>query len=621
MSKRIRMSMVLFVVLLVVGVVPAVYAQDSGTDSADYPIRQSLYLTMRDGVRIAVDVRLPVDVREGQVVPTMMRMTRYWRAFEGIPADHVFDTWFVGAGYALVMVDARGSGASEGTRSVEMAPDEVADYGEIIDWIISQSWSNGRVGAYGISYEGVTAELITVNQHPALKAVAPLFSDFDPLYTVVMPGGVLAPGFIRTWSDLVATLDRNDICTLDGATDEMQCALIRRMAPGVKRVDDDPDGAMLDAIVENRNNANVFASVAGVNYRDDMYGDSGYSLPDVSPYAKREQIEASGVPMFVWLGWLDAATVSQGLGRFMTFGNPQKVIIGPWDHGAVNDADPFLPADTPVEPDARRQFEMLLNWFDPYLRGEDTEHEHSVTYYTMNAGTWTTTDVWPPAGFDTVTWYFGANGTLVPDAPTDADAADTYEVDFAVTSGERHLNRWATQVDGIDVFYPDRAAEGATRLTYTSAPLESTVEITGTPVVTIHLASTHEDGALHVYLEAVAPDGRVVYLTEGVLRLIHRVSISEPLYAVFGPYRSMTSADAAPLVPGEMLEVPLGLEPTSVLIPSGWSLRVAIAGADAEMFARYPAEGDPVLTIARSQVYPSHVAVPMVTTDKAPLVE
>ncbi len=621
MIKRTLIGVWLVVILVAAVASPAVQAQEDGTNPAGYPLRQSLYLPMRDGVRIAVDVWLPATLQPGQIVPTLLRMTRYWRAAEGIPQEDLFEQWFIESGYALVVVDARGSGASEGARPIEWSPDEIADYGEVIDWVIAQPWSNGRVGAYGISYEGNTAELVTINQHPALKAVAPMFNDFDPLYVAAMPGGVLAPGFIQTWGDGVAALDRNDICPLAGATTEAECAMIRRMVPGVRPVDEDADKSQLESIIANRQNPNVFEVISGITYRDDPFGSSGYGFADISPFALREPIERSGVPMFVWLGWLDAATVSQGLGRFMTFSNPQKVIIGPWDHGANNNADPFQPAETPVEPDLRTQFETLRDWFDPYLRGEGTEHEHSIYYYTMNAGTWTTTDTWPPAGFSPVTWYFGDGGSLVAELPTAPDAADLYPVNFAAKSGESHSNRWATQVYGEDVYYPDRAAEDALRLTYTSAPLSSAVEITGTPVVTVYLASTHEDGALHVYLEAVAPDGRVVYLTEGVLRLIHRVSTSEPPYAMFGPYRSMTRADAAPLVPGEIIEVPLGLEPTSIVVPAGWSLRVALAGADAEMFARYPTEGDPVLTIARSSTYPSRIELPMAETDKTPLVQ
>ena len=60
--------------------------------------------------------------------------------------------------------------------------------------------------------------------------------------------------------------------------------------------------------------------------------------------------------------------------------------------------------------------------------------------------------------------------------------------------------------------------------------------------MTLHVASTHEDGAFHVYLEDVAPDGRITYITEGILRAIHhKLSDEAPIYNLPGPYRTYKS--------------------------------------------------------------------------------
>src|SRR5262245_31043862 len=70
--------------------------------------QRSLYLTMRDGVKIAVDIILPKPLPAGEKLPTIMNMTRYWRSYEGDKPG----TWFPSHGYAHVLVDARGTGAS-----------------------------------------------------------------------------------------------------------------------------------------------------------------------------------------------------------------------------------------------------------------------------------------------------------------------------------------------------------------------------------------------------------------------------------------------------------------------------------------------------------------------------
>lgn len=62
-------------------------------------------------------------------------------------------------GFVILQVDARRTGASGGNRLGEWAPDEVKDFGEVARWASVQPWSNGSVGAVGVSYEGNTAEL------------------------------------------------------------------------------------------------------------------------------------------------------------------------------------------------------------------------------------------------------------------------------------------------------------------------------------------------------------------------------------------------------------------------------------------------------------------------------
>ena len=161
--------------------------------------------------------------------------------------------------------------------------------------------------------------------------------------------------------------------------------------------------------------------------------------------------------------------------------------------------------------------------------------------------------------------------------------------------------------------YGDRRNEDARLLTYTSAPMAVDTEVTGHPVVTLWLSSTESDGAFIVYLEDVAPDGTLTYITEGQLRAVMRAATGDPpLYRKYGPHRSELRADAMPLVPGEVAEISFDLWATSVLIRAGHRIRVAVAGADADPFLRYPRDGSvPVLSVRRNATYPSAIALPM----------
>jgi putative CocE/NonD family hydrolase len=296
----------------------------------------------------------------------------------------------------------------------------------------------------------------------------------------------------------------------------------------------------------------------------------------------------------------------------MTISNPQQVYIGPWDHGARRDADPFHADDTPVYPTTDEQFAQMFEFFDRYLKAGGEPIESSITFYTLGADRWTTTTAWPPEGFDDETWYLSGDGSLTSDAPISDDGADEYVVDHEVTTG-RH-NRWFTNNGGGgDVVYGDRRAMDERLLTYTSAPFGEDREITGHSVITLFARSTHEDGLFIAYLEDVAPDGRVTYITEGQLRgIMRQVSEQPPLYRKPGPHHSQLRADALPLVPGEVAEISFELWATSVLIREGHRLRIAIAGADADTFARYPLDGGtPTITIERNARYPSRVVLPM----------
>ena len=588
--------------------------------AADYPRNQSLYITMRDGVRIAVDVWLPKTMEEGERVPTLMQATRYWRAYESATGDLEDDKFFEhaermnAAGYALVLVDARGSGASFGWRPYERSVEEATDYGEVVDWIVAQPWSDGGVGAYGVSYAGNTAELLLITRHPAVKAIAPLFNDFDNFSHLAFPGGALEAGPLNRWADRLAYMDRNDICGYRGLDEEACTDMLSRWT-GVKPVDDDTDGSLLAAAVaEHARNINYLDAAMVYEFRDDPWATTG--IPDVgrkgSPAGHLPSIEASGAAMFVRAGWQDAATVNGTLGRYNTLSNTQQVYIGPWDHGARNDADPFKPADTPVSPTSDEQWTQMFAFFDRYLKAGGEPVESSITYYTLGADRWTTTRAWPPEGFSDRVFYLTDNGRLSGEPPKSADADVDYPIDFEATTG-RH-NRWFTNNGGGgDVVYGNRAEADERLLTFTSDPVAADTEITGHPIITLYATSTHEDGLFIAYLEDVAPDGTVTYLTEGQLRAVQRqTSDEQPAYWKAGPHRRQLRSEAMPLIPGEVAELEFELWATSALIRRDHRIRVAIAGADKDTFLRYPRDGEePTISVQANRRYASRIVLPV----------
>jgi putative CocE/NonD family hydrolase len=206
-----------------------------------------------------------------------------------------------------------------------------------------------------------------------------------------------------------------------------------------------------------------------------------------------------------------------------------------------------------------------------------------------------------------VKWYPGAHNTFTTSLP--ADGRDAYRVDFAASTGA--FSGYRGQVDLSRTDYGDRAAADAHLLVYTTAPFDSDMEIVGNPLAHVRLVSTRSDGLLIVYLEDVSPRGRVTYVSQGVLRLAHRKLVAPGTTARSAdPLHTYLRADMTPMVPGVAEDVTLAISPIAALIRTGHSLRVTIAGADANNLERLPAKGDVTLTIERGAG--TYVEVPVV---------
>lgn len=565
------------------------------------PVR-SLHVPMRDGVRIALDVVLPEGLPDGARVPTILTMTRYWRAWEGDGANDI-QRFFTSHGYAVVWGDSRGTGASFGVWPHHRAPDEVLDFGEVMDWIVAQPWSDGTVGGWGTSYTANTNDWFAQVGRSSFRAGISRFPDYDPYADLYFPGGVPNAYMGSNWGLRVKDMDLNLPRSRGGAP-----------PVGVRPVDGDADGALVEAAVEARRDVpSVWESFRVLTYKDEpMPLWNGLSMDDWGIHSHADEVEASGSAIYSWASWTDAGTAQGVLHRFMTLSNPQRAVIAAWSHGAREDASPFHPEAYPLDPPTEAQRLEDLCFYEAYLRGSGPP-VHELVYRTMGEDAWKRTSEWPLRETREERWYLGEGGVLSPEKP-EGRGTDRYEVDFTHTTGTR--NRWATNNGAGDVVYPDRAEADTKLLTYTSPPLDRDTEITGTPVVTLRLASSHEDGAVFVYLEDVTPDGRVLYIGEGQIRLLHRrTSDASAPFVTAGPYHSYGHADAAPMTPGKVEEVAFAMLPTSVLFRAGHRIRIAIGGADADTFARIPAKGRPVWTVERGGDAPSYVTLPVIPRD------
>ncbi|MBW1809562.1 MAG: CocE/NonD family hydrolase [Deltaproteobacteria bacterium] len=579
--------------------------------------RFSRYITMRDGIRLAVDVYLPEGLPEGHKLPAILFQTRYLRAvdyrwpfchFMGGRFDDMIE-YLVRRGYAWVALDTRGSGASFGTRSYPYSADEIADGAELIDWIISQDWSSGVVGAWGNSYTGGSALMLMTNNHPALKAVMPRFAMFDFYAEGVFPGGLHLTWLTDTWGRLAAALDSNRLADFFG--DRVNLAV-----RGIKPIDGPMGNRLLQrAVAGHHKNGDIRKLVKGIIHRDDYsLARQGVSVDTISPYTRLDALNASAAAVYLYTGWLDAAFLLSEIRLFLNLDDPAtRLTIGPWDHGGWQNISPFAKdRDTGFQKNLE-----ILRFFDHHLKGLPTgiEREQRVHYYTMGEERWKSADSWPPLGGTTQTLFLAGQGRLQTKAPTNTQGRDSYQVDFSASSGPHSRWRSLVNLEKRPVGYFDRAEADAKLLLYTSSPLSESLEVTGHPTVNLFVTSTAKDGAFFVYLEDVDIAGRVQYVTEGQLRALHRkLSEDAPPYKTVTTYRSFLKTDAAKLLPGEVTELVFALLPTSYQFKRGHSIRIAIACADDGHFAKVPklAQGQPVtIELLRSGVHASRIHLPV----------
>jgi uncharacterized protein len=231
-----------------------------------------------------------------------------------------------------------------------------------------------------------------------------------------------------------------------------------------------------------------------------------------------------------------------------------------------------------ARPDPRHSFGDDIAFVQRALSGESIGR--SIDYLVLGTDRWLSTDVWPPIGTRETSFALAAS-RLVQGLPI-AEAEVQYGVDPSTSTGA--YNRWASQ-RATPIHYGDRRQSPGQVLSFDAMPADVDTEIVGAPELCVAMTTDQTDGLVIAYLEDVAPDGRVTYLTEGELRLLHRATRGQPCDPAPGADRSFEHADAEPVTPGERLRFEIPLASTAALLARGHHLRLSLAGADAGTFS------------------------------------
>jgi putative CocE/NonD family hydrolase len=538
---------------------------------------ESIFLRQPDGIRLHLELYLPMGIKTGQRVPATVESDPYRREpiAPGLPhVDYLGREleYLAHHGYAATYLGVRGSGTSEGVPSDEYAVDEMEDTKRVIDWISKQRWSNGNVGMYGISYSAFNSVwMAAALKPPALKAIF-VRAGTDNRYTddIHYPGGTMVM-VNNAWALGMLT---------DNAT------------PGA------PDYDVNSKASLDRWNTPPWLQIYLRNQLDGPHWQRGSVWPDYTRLT---------TPTFLAGGYLDK--YQNFVPRIMKHSPAVTMgVLGPWHH-AMSWPGPVVDWNA-----------LMVRWFDHWLKGHDTGmlKEPRVSFYLPEwqhqtfrykgaiPGEWRYLKEWPETAFEpTDRLYLRAEGAVPLAEALKADPAPGRGGSLNEASGpasalklQYHPGRGGSDqsfgpTDYNGYYGIDHRDEDAYGLCFDTAPLETPVEILGFAKATLFVSATAPVANWIVRLHDLAPDGTSYLITRGFLNGTHR--------------RSHTQPEA--LVPGEVYEIQVQLMCTGYKFSPGHRIRVIVTNADFPVI--WPSPYAMTTTLYTGGDRPSHISLPV----------
>jgi uncharacterized protein len=591
---------------LSVGIVPSVTSAAPvcpGVRDAEYPsvvVESDVLVPMSDGAVLHVNVVHPS--MDGSTIapgafPVLLTQTAYNKNAPGLN----FQTdYLVQRGYTQVIVDVRGTGASQGDWASFDAREQ-QDGGEVLDWLTGPNrpaWSNGNVGGHGTSY-GAISQLFTAAQRPGLmKSLFPIVPMADAYRDITGSGGQLNTSFIPSWLGLVTAT------SLLPSTD----------APK------DPAGAAR-AMASHAANAGDFQvpTVAdGV-----MGGDNAFDGPFYRTRSPIEVIDRVTAPTFLIGGWYDLFQRGTPLlfQRLQAAGVPTKLLMGPWTHTGQS-IDSGLP--TPNEPCTFEELE--LRWHDHWLKGlgNDLSDIKPLTYRPIGADDYSTAASWPPAAPDYRRLFLdGTSRAVIPGSLSSSPGTtppDRLLQQMPSGMCSKSTTQW-TAGNGEGAFCDtDNELNDPTGVIY-DLPLLSGATIAGPIAAHLFVSTTADDAFLTARLEDVEPNGRSHQLSAGwnvlSLRAIDEAKSVKVGGQYVRPYHPFTRASLLPVEADTVYELWIEIFPVAAVIEPGHSLRLALQTSDIPHLRppvpQETAMAGGVLSIYHDAEHPSAVVVPFQT--------
>ena len=512
--------------------------------------RERIWIPMKDGVRLAADLFMPVGAKPGEKFPAVFKYDPYRKDDNReIFSECDINQYFVARGYVGACVDVRGTGRSEGhTPGREYSKQELDDGEQVIAWLASQPWSSGAVGVFGKSWSGFNAIQLAMRNPPALKAIITTASterlyDEDCHYT---------HGIMNAFDSYNFSVDAGTA-----------------HSPS-------PNFPVDEQTLRNRFDNPPWTLLWLHHQREDAFW-----------HEPEKQLGAIHVPVLLIGAFLDGYrdTIPRLLTELKT---PVRAVVGPWGHDYPHDAEPGP---------AIEWRDLAVRWWDQWLKGKETGvmSEPKLAVYmrhwfppdptvTEIPGEWRSEASWPPRDQKNQPFYLRSDHSLGNEG---SSAAGVHNLKYVPSVG----------VDvGLEEFdvQPDQRPVDDFSLVYDSAPLEKESAILGLPEVQLRASATAPLADWFARLSDVAPDGSVTLITGGALNGAQRGSMANP----------------QDLEPGKVYSLRVLLHFTSWVFPAGHRIRVSISNAQWPMFWPTPYAMTTSLYLGGTE--PSRVLLPIV---------
>jgi putative CocE/NonD family hydrolase len=511
---------------------------------------------MADGVELVSDHYYAAQSSAG-ALPTLLMRQPYGRDIASTVV-YAHPVWFARHGYNVVIQDVRGRGDSEG----EFYPfrHEARDGAETIAWLRTRPESNGRVGMYGFSYQGMTQLLAAAERPEGLLCIAPGMCASDLYHGWFYQNGALRLAASLGWGLQMLKADARRK-KLREASDRLEQAWANLAAQS--------------SILPFRENPGLHGDGLPQYVMDwfdhDRPGEYWAAL-DVSQKLNRIQVPALHIA-----GWFDTYLYGSVQG-FMAFCNyagsefarrHQYLIAGPWQHipwgDRVGAAD--FGAEALLDTDS-----VLLRWFNHWLKDSgEFAGEPRVRHFVLGENRWRQAEAFPEDPKHILYLHSGGransrkgDGVLSATNPASDEPCDIFihdpEVPVIAPGGPAAASGQFDQAT-LEL--------GNNLLVYTTEPLRQPLQVFGWPRILLYCASSSAYADFTAKLVRVRRNSLAEFICIGIARSNRH--FAETTYAA-----------------GQIHRWEFFLEPTSCRFDASDRIRLEIASSAFPLYDRNP---------------------------------